>query len=134
VILRVSARKSGNVTTLCVQGSLVNGETEALIDAVRFYANSRVIVLDFVGVEIIDARGLGILLELRAFTQSRGIEFRMINVNRPVQQMLELTHLDSLFEVSLRPDGRPVRRASRARQRLLTRRQRVRRLRANPYR
>src|SRR5215510_880966 len=132
-MLRVRARKSGNVATLWVQGSLVNGETDALIDAVHSYANSRVIVLDFAGVEIIDARGLGILLELREVTQSKGIEFRMINVNRPVQQMLELTRLDSLLEVSLRPDGRPVRRASRARQRLLTRRQRVRRLRANPH-
>ena len=59
------------------------------------------VVLDFARVELIDAKGLGVLLELQEFTQSRGIEFRLINVNSLVQQVLNISHLNSVFETSL---------------------------------
>jgi len=58
-----------------------------------------VVVLDFARVELIDARGLGVLLELQEFTQSRGIEFRLINVNSLVQQVLNISRLNSVFEI-----------------------------------
>ena len=57
------------------------------------------VVLDFARVELIDARGLGVLLELQEFTQSRGIEFRLINVNSLVQQVLNISRLNSVFEI-----------------------------------
>jgi len=97
-MLKVRAQKLGGVAILCLQGRITNGETDGLSDAVRSQSNTSVILLDFAQVELIDAKGLSVLLELREFTQSRGIEFRLMNVNRLVQQVLEITRLNSVFD------------------------------------
>jgi anti-anti-sigma factor len=60
-----------------------------------------VIILDFAQVELIDAKGLGVLLELRELMHSRGTEFRLMNVTGLVQQVLEITRLNSVFDTSL---------------------------------
>jgi anti-anti-sigma factor len=57
-------------------------------------------VLDFARVNRIDAGGLGVLLELREQTKARGIEFKLMNVTKLVKQVLEITRLDSVFEIS----------------------------------
>jgi len=107
-MLKVRTQKLGGVAILCLQGRMAFGETEELSEAVRSQSNASMVVLDFAQVELIDAGGLGVLLRLREVTESRGTEFRLINVNRLVQQMLELTRLDSVFKVSSRHDGRSV--------------------------
>jgi anti-anti-sigma factor len=53
-------------------------------------------------VALIDAGGLGAFLELREWTQSNGIEFKIMNVRRLVQQVFEITRLDTVFEISSR--------------------------------
>lgn len=99
-MLKIHAQKLGDVTILCVQGGIVTGETTTLRNAVQFLSNVSVVVLDLSRVSRIDARGLGVLLELREQTQSKGIEFRLMNVTKLVQQVLELTRLNSVFEIS----------------------------------
>src|SRR6266540_6724194 len=104
-MLKVRAQKLGGVAVLCLQGRIINGETEELSDAVRSQINASAIILDFAQVELIDAKGLSVLLELRELTHSRGIEFRLMNVTRLVQQILEITRLNSVFarHARLRP-------------------------------
>lgn len=97
-MLKVYEKKSGDVTILCLQGQLVTGEAETLREAVLSQFDALALVLDLRGVSRIDAGGLGVLLELRAHTLSKGIEFGLTNVTRLVQQVLEITHLDSVFE------------------------------------
>ncbi len=100
-MLRVNTTKFGNVAVLCVQGRIVRGETELLRKTVLAQPNVSVVVLDLARVKTIDAGGLGVLLELREKTQSKGIEFRLKNVTRLVRQILEITRLDSVFEISI---------------------------------
>jgi|SRR5262245_12501629 len=107
-MLSVRTQRLGAVAVLCLQGRLVNGETDELSKAVRSQSNVSVVVLDFAQVDLIDAKGLGVLLELRQLSQSRGIELRLINVNRLVQQVLELTRLDSVLTVSPQTEGQSV--------------------------
>jgi len=57
-------------------------------------------VLDLARVNTIDAGGLGVMLELRADAESRGVEFRLRNVNRLVKQIFTITRLDSVFGIS----------------------------------
>jgi len=109
-MLKVVTRKFGGVAILGLQGRVVNGGTDELSEAIRSQSNANVLVLDLAQVELIDAKGLGVLLELREFAQSRGIEFRLMNVNRLVQQVLELTRLDSVFETA---DEEEIRAAAR---------------------
>src|SRR5437660_5773099 len=100
VMLKVHARKLGNVAFLCMQGQIVNGETEALRHAVHSQSDVSTVVLDLALVSFVDAGGLGVMLELRTLVQSKGIGFKLMNVSKVVGRVLEITRLDSVFEVT----------------------------------
>src|SRR5207253_4314894 len=100
VMLKVRARNLGNVAFLCMQGQLVNGETEALRDAVHLQSDVRAVVLDLAQVNTVDAGGLGVMLELREQVQARGIGFKLMNVSKALARVLEVTRLDSVFEIT----------------------------------
>jgi anti-anti-sigma factor len=99
-MLRVHTQKLGDVTILRLQGRIATGETTILRNAVLSQSEGSVVVLDFARVSGIDAGGLGVMLELREQTQSKGIAFRLMNVTKLVQQLLELTCLNAVFEIS----------------------------------
>jgi anti-anti-sigma factor len=99
-MLKIDARNLGSVVVLCLRGRIVNGETEALRRAVDSLKNVRAVVLDLAGVNTIDASGLGVLLELRQQTESNDIRFKLMNVTRLVLSVLEITRLDSVFEIT----------------------------------
>jgi len=107
-MLKIQTRNLGNVTVLCLQGRIVNGETVALHDAVHSQSHVSAIVLDLARVNTIDASGLGMLLELRQQTEARGIRFKLMNVTKFVSRMLEVTHLDSVFEITSREELWPA--------------------------
>ena len=103
-MLKVHARNLGNVAFLCMQGQIVNGDTEALRNAVRSQSEAKpnvsTVVLDLGQVSTVDARGLGVMLELRQQVQAKGIGFKIMNVSKLVGRVFEVTHLDSVFEVT----------------------------------
>jgi anti-anti-sigma factor len=103
-MLKVHARNLGQVAFLCMQGQIVTGETEALRNAVRFQSDAQsdvsTVVLDLALVSTVDAGGLGVMLELRTLVQSKGIGFKLMNVSKVVGRVLEVTRLDSVFEVT----------------------------------
>ena len=114
-MLKVHARNLGNVAILCLQGRIVNGETAPLRNAVDSQSKVSAVVLDLARVSTVDAGGLGVMLELRAQTESRGVGFKLINVTRFVRSVFEITHLDSVFEVTPAAEPLPVMsRAARA--------------------
>ena len=100
-MLKVHTTNFGSVAVLCVQGRIVLGETEVLRNAVLAQRKVNVVVLDLARVSMIDAGGLGLLLELRQQTESRDIEFRLKNVTNLVRQVLEITKLDRVFDISV---------------------------------
>jgi anti-anti-sigma factor len=104
VMLKIRARNLGQVALLCMQGQIVNGETETLRKAVRSLSEAQAdvstLVLDLALVSTVDARGLGLMLELREQVQAKGIGFKLMNVSKLVSRVLELTHLDSVFELT----------------------------------
>jgi len=99
-MLEVQIKKLGNLSVFCVRGKIVRGETDLLRSAVLAQDDASVVVLDLAGVNTIDAGGLGLMLELREQTESKGIEFRLENVTKPVRRILEITKLDSVFKIS----------------------------------
>ena len=98
-MLKVYSRNLGDVAVLSLQGRLVSGETQSLRDAVRSQSKVSAIVLDLSRVTAIDARGLGVMLELQRQTALDGIRFKLMNVNRFTSRVLEVTRLDSVFEI-----------------------------------
>lgn len=113
-MLKVNARKLENVSVLSLEGRLVNGEAATLREVVQSHFNVHTeprtgsIILDFARVSAVDARGLGLLLELRSEAQSQAIRLRVINASRLVSRIFEITHLDSVFEVGVAPETYPA--------------------------
>ena len=98
-MLRVITTRSGNVAVVCLQGRLVIGETKTLRQTVQSFSDVGAVILDLGRVNMIDASGLGLLLELRAQLQANGIELQLRNVTELVSHVLEITRLNSVFEV-----------------------------------
>lgn len=99
-MLKVHAKDLGNVAILCLQGQIVNGETEILRNAVRSRADVSTVILDLARVHTVDANGLGVMLELRQQAESKGIRFELMNVSKLVKRVLEITHLDAVFPIA----------------------------------
>ena len=112
-MLKVHARNLGNVVILCLQGRIVNGETAPLRNAVHSQSEVSAVVLDLGRVSAVDAAGLGVMLELRAQTESKGIGFKLMNVTKLISSVLEVTRLDSVFEITSGAELLPM--VSRAR-------------------
>jgi anti-anti-sigma factor len=100
LMLKVNTQKLGEITILRLHGRIVIGETRVLLNAVLSQSDASVVILDLARVKGVDAHGLGVLLQLREETQSKGIEFRLTNATRLVRQVLEITCLNTVFEVS----------------------------------
>lgn len=99
-MVQIKITKLGKLSVLYVAGKIVRGETDALRNAVLAQVDASAVVLDLAGVNTVDAGGLGLILELRAQTESKGIEFRLENVTALVRRILEITKLDSVFKIS----------------------------------
>lgn len=112
-MLKVHAKTLDKTTILSLQGQIVTGETEILRNTVHSLSQTNAVILDLGRVSKIDAHGLGVMLELRQRTQESGIRFELMNVSKPVYIILEMTRLDSVFEI--RPATEFVSAVSRAR-------------------
>ena len=99
-MLKVHAKNLGSVAVLCLRGRIVNGETATLREAVNSQLNVNAVVLDLARVSTIDAAGLGVMLELRDQAESKGVRFQLMNVTTLVRRVLEVTRLDSVFEIT----------------------------------
>ena len=101
-MLKVHIRKLGTAAVINLEGQVVNGETETLRNAVQSLSGVRTVILDLARVAIVDAKGFGVMLELRAQAETEGIRFELMNVPKQVGMLLELTRLDSVFRITSR--------------------------------
>ena len=98
-MLKVHAKKSDSVEILCLEGQIINGDTEALRRAAELAAGASDIILDFSNVTLVDAHGLGVLLQLREQAIAEGIHFEFINVTEKLSRVFEITRLNTVFEI-----------------------------------
>ena len=99
-MLKVQAEKFGSVAVLSLQGQFVNGETEILRNSVHSLAATSAVILDLSRVTTVDAGGLGVMLALREQVEAKGIQFKLMNIPRQVGRVLEITRLDSVFQIT----------------------------------
>lgn len=99
-MLKVHAKKSDAVAVLCLEGQIINGDTEILRSAVQSVSGAGEIILDFSNIMTVDAHGLGVLLQLREETLAKGIHFELINLSKRVYRIFEITRLHTVFEIS----------------------------------
>lgn len=99
-MLKVHAKNLETVTILSLQGEIVTGQAEILCNVVQSLIGTSAVILDLGQVSKVDAHGLGVLLDVRACTQARGMRFELMNVSEPLHMLLEITRLDSVFQIT----------------------------------
>lgn len=99
-MLKVDAKNLETVTILTLQGEMVTGQAEILCNVVKSLPGTSAVILDLGRVSKVDAHGLGVLLELRGCTQANGIRLELMNVNEQLKMLLEITRLDSVFQIT----------------------------------
>ena len=111
-MLNVTIQHSEDMAVLRCVGRIVAGdEANTLRKAVLSQANSRTVVLDLTRVDAIDAGGMGLLAFLRVWARATEVDLRLMNPTSRVRELLELTNLDSVFEIFSSEDAvssRPV--------------------------
>lgn len=99
-MLKVDAKNLETVTILSLQGEIVTGQAEILCNVVQSLSETSAVILDLARVSKVDAHGLGVLLEVRGCTEANGMRFELMNVSEPLQMLLEITRLDSVFQIT----------------------------------
>ena len=98
-MLKITVQKLGGTNVFRCHGRIVAGDSGSILrDAVLSQRDARMLVIDLARVERIDAGGLGILLGLRESAHSSAIMFKLMNATKRVEEILELTHLQRVFE------------------------------------
>lgn len=98
-MLKIHAKRLDAVEILSLEGQIINGDTDVLQNVVQLAADSREIILDLSNVTIVDAHGLGVLLQLREQTLSRGIHLELRNPSQPLFRIFEITRLNTVFDI-----------------------------------
>ena len=98
-MLKITVQKLGDTSVVRCHGRIVAGDDGSILrNAVLSQRHTTMLVIDLARVERIDAGGLGILLGLRDSARSRAIMFKLMNATKRVEEILELTHLQRVFE------------------------------------
>lgn len=99
-MLKLTVKNLGNIAVMNLQGAIVHGETAVLRNAVQSLSGVSAVKLDLAGVAMIDAGGLGALLEIREHAESRAIRFELLNVNTQIARVFHITRLDTVFDIT----------------------------------
>jgi anti-sigma B factor antagonist len=103
VALKIANREVDGVTVLALDGRIVFGEeTSAVRDQVKtlLAAGAKKLVLNMEKVSFVDSTGLGVLVGVRQSAKTAGAQLRLSNVEARYTELLKMTQLWPLFEVS----------------------------------
>jgi anti-sigma B factor antagonist len=99
--LKLETRITEDVTVICCKGRIAYGaEATALSgEFAELAPQTRRVVIDLSGVELIDASGLGALISIALTAQASQCSVTLAAPGTFIRQLLELTKLTSIFEV-----------------------------------
>ena len=98
-MLNVQRKNLGNVSLLNLDGNVLIGDTDGLREIMQTLPSTSAVVLDFSRVALVDAHGLGVLLQLREQAQSKGMKLEFVNVRSQLRALFRMTRLDSVFQI-----------------------------------
>src|SRR5882672_2135026 len=101
--LRMASHEVDGITVLALDGRIVLGEeTVALREKVKSLLGDgkKNIVLDLKNVTMIDSSGLGALVAAHSSAKSDGAALRLCNLGTRTNELLQMTRLLTVFEVS----------------------------------
>ena len=98
-MLQLSINRSGGAAVVRCTGKLVAGQGLKNLHSTAIAQRAAGLILDFAGVETLDAAGIGTLLRIRQWCGSQGMSLKLVNVNQRVREVLALTALDAVMEL-----------------------------------
>jgi anti-sigma B factor antagonist len=104
---RATSRELGEVTVIDMDGRITLGEGSALLrDLVqaKLSAGQKKIVLNLAGIIYIDSTGLGELVSAYRLIKSQGGELKLLNLNKKVTDLLQITKLYTVFDIHNQED------------------------------
>jgi len=100
-MLTIDVEKTGDVAVVRCVGRIVRGAgIRTLRNAVFSEKNIRIVVIDLSDVEMLDAGGLTALISMHQWAQSRNVQLKLVNPSHFVNEVLALTGLNHVFEIS----------------------------------
>jgi anti-sigma B factor antagonist len=102
VSVKLSTRQVGNVTVIDVAGRITLGEgSSALRETLRDLVakNQNKILLNLADVTYIDSSGIGELVSGYTTVTNTGGSLKLLNLNKRVKDLLQITKLYTVFEV-----------------------------------
>jgi len=100
--MNLETRYDGAVTILTVSGDLVIGDPETTFKktVTRLLEEGRVhLLVDLTGVGFLDSSGLGALVRALTQSQKEGGQTKLLGANEQIRKLLQMTKLDSVFEL-----------------------------------
>jgi len=98
-MLQVAIQQSDDVTTIRCKGRIVLGRDLRGLKVATFFQNTSAVMLDLSRVNLIDAAGLGALVELHKRFQCVGRRMGLMDPTRFVSHVFKITRLDTLFHI-----------------------------------
>ncbi len=100
-MLTIDVEKTGDVAVVRCVGRIVRGAgIRTLRNAVFSEKEIRIVVIDLSDVEMLDAGGLTAQLSLQQWARSRSVQMKLVNPSHFVNEVLTVTGLDHVFEIS----------------------------------
>jgi anti-sigma B factor antagonist len=96
----VTTRQRGSVTVVDIKGTVAYHGADALHEMFRelLQKGQKKILLNLSEVTQLDSSGIGELARCFAMVKSARGEFKMMQLNKQVQRLLEVTNLCAIFE------------------------------------
>ena len=99
---KATSREIGGVTVIDLDGRITLGDGSALLrDLIREKVDSghKMLLLNLAGVNYIDSTGLGELVSGYRLVKAQGGELKLMNLNKRVSDLLQITKLYSIFDI-----------------------------------
>jgi anti-sigma B factor antagonist len=100
--LKASTREVGGVIVIDLEGRITLGDGSALLrDLIHsnLDAGHKKLVLNLAGINYLDSTGLGELVSGYRFVKSRDGEMKLLNLNKKVSDLLQITKLYTVFDI-----------------------------------
>lgn len=100
--METATRQIGDVTVLDISGRITLGEGNVMLrEVVRGLIDqgSKKIVLNLGEVQYVDSSGVGELVKTHTTVRNQGGQLRLVNLNKRVNDLLQMTRLASVFDI-----------------------------------
>jgi anti-sigma B factor antagonist len=102
VKMQTTTRQLGDVTVLEISGRITLGEGNVMLrEIVRelLAKGNNKIVLNLDKVQYVDSSGIGELVKTHTTVRNQGGQLRLINLNKRVNDLLQMTRLSAVFDI-----------------------------------